>query len=627
MPRAHSNLRSRFRAPTILAIACALASPLACGSDDASSPNGVGGGSDASATDASPSDGAIANDANDAGDAWAPLPPTPDKPELWYWHHAYLSPTNASEPAHSKQLIDRAVAAGYTGVALWDSSLAFLSRQGWDPKNLVEVIAYARSKNLALLPGTAPFGYSNDMLQTDPNLAEGQRVVGSQFQVVASGSGNALAFVNSFAPLSNGDFQNGGAGWFNTGDACLGVDATKGHGDSSSAKLTGGSAGNCRITRALTLTPWRMYHVRFWVASQGFAQNGVVAQVLDFTDPNGLSRIYQEVAVQSSQGFTAVDVAFNSRESTQATLYLGVWGGFQGTLWVDDITVEETALVNVLRRPGTPVKIYSGTTTYAEGTDVAQVVDPAVAANRGNFDAWHAPPTIAVPSGSRLRVGDRVSIDHYTVVPSIAGGVGACLSEPAVQAWIHDDAAKIAGLFPQGTGIFLSYDEMRHMNSCALCRAKNFTAGQLLAENVHTTWQTVRAAMPGARAYVWSDMFDKHHNAVDNYFFVEGTIAGSWAGLEPGFVIMNWNLGKLTDSLTWFSGKDPQQPHAFQQIIAGFYSASDAAAEATKEIAAARGIPGVIGAMYTVWDDDYSKLADYANAVKAAWPAYKASVP
>src|ERR1700733_8827155 len=45
-------------------------------------------------------------------DAWTSLPPTPEQPQLWYWHHSYLSPTSAVEPRHSEQLIDEAADAG-----------------------------------------------------------------------------------------------------------------------------------------------------------------------------------------------------------------------------------------------------------------------------------------------------------------------------------------------------------------------------------------------------------------------------------------------------------------------------------------------------------------------------------
>ena len=46
-------------------------------------------------------------------------------PELWYWHHSYL--TNASALQSSKALIDQAYAAGYTGVAFWEPCAAMSS--------------------------------------------------------------------------------------------------------------------------------------------------------------------------------------------------------------------------------------------------------------------------------------------------------------------------------------------------------------------------------------------------------------------------------------------------------------------------------------------------------------------
>ena len=234
-----------------------------------------------------------------------------------------------------------------------------------------------------------------------------------------------------------------------------------------------------------------------------------------------------------------------------------------------------------------------------------------------------------MPPGSKLAEGQTVAIDSYSVFPDPGGGVGVCLTEPAVHTWMHQNLAAIAGIFPANSGFFLSYDEMRHMNSCALCRAKNLTAGQLLAWNVGQSVAEVNAVRPGAQLYVWSDMFDPNQNAVDNYYDVEGTIAGSWEGLPPGIIMMNWNLGALAKSLTWFSGKDPSamQPHGFQQIIAGYYSApAGGGPEAATEMAAAMGVPGVIGAMYTTWDDDYTQLQQYADGIRGAWATYRASV-
>ena len=91
---------------------------------------------------------------------------------------------------------------------------------------------------------------------------------------------------------------------------------------------------------------------------------------------------------------------------------------------------------------------------------------------------------------------------------------------------------------------------------------------------------------------------------------------------------MNWNLDKLKESLTWFSGLNPEQPVAHHQIIAGFYdkAATQQPKPATKWLQALV-YPGVRGLMYTTWNDDYSKIKAFADAARAAWPDYLKTVP
>ena len=595
--------------------------------DDASAPS-----DDATAAPtATPEAGADAEAGERAPAPWQPLPPTPQTPELWYWHHSYLSSTSTTEPAHSKALIDQAAAAGYTGLAFWDSSLTFANRPNWDTSTLAEVVGYARSKGLSVLAGGAPYGYSNDMLKTDPNLAEGAPIVGGQFKV--DGAGKTLVPINTLAPIANGGFESGKTTWFGTGDARTDVDGTVAHTGSKSAVIHGSATAtdNARFTQALTLTPWRLYHVQLWFKTQGFSGNNLDVEVLDFKSQPGatLTRMSETVSAGGGDAdWTVFDYSFDSQTSTEATIYIGVWGGFTGTAWIDDVTVEETALVNVLRRDGTPLKVYDASNTYAEGTDYANVVDPSLAAAPGTYDAWHAPPAVAVPSGSRLHAGQAVSMDYYTVVPQIGWEVTSCLSEPAVQRWNRDNAVAETKVFPAGTGVFLGYDEMRQGDSCSLCRSKNMTAGQLLAWNVEQTTQTLEAVWgSGTKFYVWDDMFNPFHNAVADYYDVEGDLTGSWQGLPPGTTIMEWNLGDLKNSLAFFSGADARQPHAMQQIIAGYYDSGDGAKAATDELDAAMGIPGVVGLMYTSWQDDYSQLGAYATTAKAAWAAYRQSAP
>jgi hypothetical protein len=564
------------------------------------------------------------------------LPPTPAQPELWYWHHSYLSGTSKIEPAHSEALIDAAVDAGYTGLAFWDSSQSYLTLPGWDSSKMQTVIAYAQSKGLKLLAGTAPYGYSNDLLQSDPNLAEGEPVVGAGFKVAAGSSGNFLLQLNSLPAVQNGGFESGKTVWFGTGDARTIVDTTAAdcHSGSACGEIVGSATAtdNARFTTGLTVKPHRLYHIQCWLKTAALSGNGMTVEVLDFSGATTVTQIYAPIDFGATQDWTRIDLTFNSRRSSQVSLYLGIWGGNQGNAWIDDIEVEETSFVNVLRRGGAPLKIYDSTgTVYVEGTDYAPVADPHLAARPGNYDFWHMPPVISVPAGSALQVGQMVSADYYTVVPIVpTGQVGVCLSEPAVQTWIQANVTDLAKLFPAGTGVFLGYDEMRQVNSCELCASKGLTAGQLLAANVGETWATVQGVMPGSSAYVWSDMFDPNHNATAKYqneFDVEGDLTGSWAGLPPGTTIMNWHLGGLTASMNFFAGlQDSTQPHAFQQIISGYYDSGDGAASAQAEMSAATGIPGLVGAMYTSWVDDYSQLGPYAVAVRAAWPAYRASV-
>jgi hypothetical protein len=200
------------------------------------------------------------------------------------------------------------------------------------------------------------------------------------------------------------------------------------------------------------------------------------------------------------------------------------------------------------------------------------------------------------------------------------------MTEPGVYRWLAANARAIKSVLPKQSAMLLSYDEIRQANSCFACRSRKMSAGELLAWSVGQTVQIYQSALPGADLYVWNDMFDPYHNAKDHVFNVEGDFAGSWKGLPANVSIMNWNLGHLSESLAWFSGRDSRQPIAHRQMIAGFYDQGNGAAEASKELKAAAGVPGVVGLMYTTYADDYSQLQSFADGARAAWPDYLASL-
>ena len=131
-----------------------------------------------------------------------------------------------------------------------------------------------------------------------------------------------------------------------------------------------------------------------------------------------------------------MEVVFNSQDQSQINLYVGLWGGKSGTLWVDDLAFEEVSLINVLRRPGCPFVVASGDgkTTYVEGRDFEPVADPLLAQvpYAGEYSFAHDGPTIRLKAGSRMKEGDRllVSWSHpprpgrrHRVLPRRAEGV------------------------------------------------------------------------------------------------------------------------------------------------------------------------------------------------------------
>jgi hypothetical protein len=449
--------------------------------------------------------------------------------QLWYWHHSYL--VSARALSESKALVDRAAAAGYTGLALWDSSLVFLSLPNWNTGYLEQLIAYAHVKGLVVMPAILPYGHSDDVLKQNPNWAEGQRVNAVKFRR----DGDVLRHEKGpVIPLEHDHY---------------------------------------------IVEPWHQYLVSFPDNARG------ALGVLDADYPHALR-------LEDSARSGATTFVFNSAASTR----VHVFGPAR-------FAIEETALVNVVERDGAPLKIYDEAHTFHEGAD-------------------YTSSPIRIPPQSGIRDGQEVSIDYYAITKIGNEGLGLCLTDPEVQQWAAANVQKVAALLPVDSPLFLQHDEMRHMNSCASCRRMNKTAGQLLAWSLQGLITSLAATVPARPLYIWSDMFDPWHNAHDHFYFVEGDLKGSWEGLPPSVTVMNWN-GHRRASLEWFAKRGNRQ------IIAGYYDppGRDGGHSARLELAAADGIRGVEGLMYTTWGDDYSQLESYARGARAQWPEYLAARP
>ncbi len=310
--------------------------------------------------------------------------------------------------------------------------------------------------------------------------------------------------------------------------------------------------------------------------------------------------------VKPTQDWTEHHAVFNSLGDRDVRVSFGCWDGETGEAAFAEPKIEETGLVNVLRRPGAPLVVKgAGEEPLNEGTDFEYVRDRKLGREDlpGGYSEWHEAPAIrtALPDGTKLRV----SYYHMLRFPD-GGQVMICPSEPKTIELLRDQAKRLHGIF-HAKAYFMSHDEMRVCNWDPSCTKRNMTAGQIYADNVKTCIGILRDLSPSSRIYVWSDMFDPNHNAHDNYYLARGGMQGTWEGLDLDVVVATWFYDKRDESLEWFSSR------GHQTLIAGYY---DQKPERARDwMQAASRVKGTIGIMYTSWYDKYEDLESFAGYV------------
>jgi hypothetical protein len=100
------------------------------------------------------------------------------------------------------------------------------------------------------------------------------------------------------------------------------------------------------------------------------------------------------------------------------------------------------------------------------------------------------------------------------------------------------------------------------------------------------------------------------HNAVDNYYAVNGSLKGSWEGLDKDIGIVNWHGQLQGRNCKFFADR------GHKQILSGYYDHDEDGHEIAAWLAGARDIPGIIGAMYTTWENRYEAMERWAAS---AW--------
>lgn len=489
-------------------------------------------------------------------------------------------------------LLERAKSAGYDHALLADSKF---SRLGTLPDryftNLARVKKTASKLGIDLVPAVFPVGYSNDMLFHDPNLAEGLPVKEARF-VVRNGIASITAAPD--VHLNGGSMEDLGA-WTFVDENLKSIDGVA---------HSPPTAKNARLHQKLKVSPFRQYHVSVRIRSKGLTDGTPEIKALG---SDGRSLQWTTIKVPPDQNWTRYDVTFNSLENHEIGLYFGIWGGHQGDVWWDDAMIGECGPVNLLRRPGAPLRISTEDgKPFKEGIDYDAPADPLLGTKPwpGEYTPWHEPPSIRIHG---LAEGTRLKVSYFHAHIIYDGQVCACVGEPAFQSLLEDQARRIHAEF-RPNSFFMSHDEWRVIGWDESCAKRS--PGRIAADNLRFCTDLLRKTAPTSRILVWSDMFDPHHNAVKQYYLANGSLEGSWDGLDPSVTVMNWNFGKRKESLGFFSGRGNHQ------IIAGFYDAP--LENVSRWLDSAKDIDHIDGFMYTTWKQDYSKLEEVSKLLDAS---------
>ena len=531
----------------------------------------------------------------------------------------YIMDSPGFEEGHRKvlQLAERARESGYNGVVLNDFKLGTLDKI--DRSYQVRLLAFRKQFEkfeMDLIPLVGAYGWSESILLNDPNLAEAMPVRNQEL-VVENGrafpsGGRVNLLVNPGFEEVDGqkalDWDHQDKPGEATGIA-VGVART---GERSfvlqdMAERLGPGYHNGRIMQKVAVRPWSMYRAAMWVKTKGFSASRSL-RLFGFANGRVLSA--DSLSIQRDQDWKLYHVVFNSQDSTEIMLYLGVWGGGRGTAWVDDVELEEMAFVNLVRREGAPVVVTRADgTPLEEGRDFRPLVDPKMgnAGAPGRYDRYHTPPLLEVTKKSGLSDGDRVLVSYYHAATVHIGQTVACLDHPKVFDLFRRQVKHVHELL-KPRGYLLGHDEIRVANWCASCNREGRSAGELLAYNFGRCMEIIREIDPDAEIYAWNDMFDPDHNALRRAYLVNGDFEGSWEGVPPEVVILNWNIFKDKNRISSF---DFFADRGHRHILAGYYDSSPKIDH--RLTLGLKGGSSVAGVMYSTFENRYQELEHFAE--------------
>ncbi len=491
-------------------------------------------------------------------------------------------------------------ACGVEGYATW----------GPDRKaRLAQLRRTCESNGVEIIPIIWSIGYGT-MLGRNRNYVEG--ILCKDIPYVAKGK--KAVYQQAEKPLlANGDFEqhNGDRfainGWIDAAGKRSFADTAVVHSGKCAVRLENFATdkyGHGRICMKVTLTPNRRYRMKVFAKSEGLVPNKGKF-MLQFYGTNGSQKSAIIPDIAPTQEWKEYDLVFSSGEMTEGLMYVGMWGGVNGKLWIDDMTLETDGVSDVIRRDGTPftVKNAKSGKVYEEGRDYGKV--------EGLKELSSAPKknlVLDLPKGSRIHDGDELLISFYQPARAGSWQYSTCMSEPAIYDEFRASAKQIMeALNPRKW--FLSMDEVRAGGTCAACEARHTDMAHILGDCITKQHDIIKAVRPDAEIYIWSDMLDPKHNAHDNYYNCKGTFEGSWNLIPKDIIISCWYHTIREQSMPFF------EQLGFRTQAAAYYDVDEL--DSSREwLETCNHTKNCTGIMYTSWRRKYALLEDFGKMVQ-----------
>jgi hypothetical protein len=471
-------------------------------------------------------------------------------------------------------------------------------------QRLVRLKQTCDKAHVEIVPAGFGVGYGGGVMAHDKNLAAGQPVRDALFlageHVAHFDPDPPVKIANAGFEQRQGDLPAG----FTMQGARATLDTSVAHSGKASVRfeVLSDPEGGVYISQPVRVHPYRCYRLRAWVKTENAGPR--MAIHLLAVAPDGRDLSYMEPPLPETSDWHEVTWGFNSWYADHVTFRAGISDGKRGKVWIDDVAIEEVGLTNVIRRPGTPVKVRNEKTgeVYEEGRDYAAIADP-----RLDFSWDHEGPTIQLPPGSRIHAGDRLRVDYYHGTTIYRDQTAVDMSEPAVyDVWLHQIPLIEKYLAPKK--YFLSMDEVRVGGFCEACQRRHLSMAQILGDCAKRQYDMIRGANPKAEVYVWSDMFDPNHNAQAKYYLINGSFDGTWKYIPKDLAMACWYYEKRDLSLGFFSKL------GFHTLAGAYYDA-DNLDNPKGWLESLDRTPGALGIMYTTWENKYELLPAFGDLV------------